>query len=152
MKLATYYKKKKEITIMAPAFVPERYTKFFYRKDFNDGSFPKELNQYDNIFFGGMAFSNNHYIPLEEEIEQCAPDTSIYERYKDIFIEGAKENKAFYTSVSKGIHFRLSLDEEKVWGNFEKQIPKQSKGRVFFLHDYNLNNIEGARETIHHII
>ena len=69
MKLSTYYKKKREITIMAPSFSPERYTHFFYRKDFNDGVFPKELTQYDNISYGGFAFSNNKYIPLPEEIE-----------------------------------------------------------------------------------
>jgi len=99
-----------------------------------------------------MAFSNNHYIPLKEEIEQCAPDTSIYERYKDIFIEGANKNKPFYTSILRGIHFRLSLDGKTIWKDFEKQIPRQSKGRIFFLHDYNLNNIEGAQEIIQNII
>ena len=152
MKMATYYKKKKEITIMAPSFAPERYSYFFYRKDFNDGFFPKELNQYKNLTYGGLAFSNNVYIPMNEEIEQCAPDTSIYDRYKDIFIEDSVSNKVFFTSLQRGIHFRLSLDGKTVWNNFERQIPRQAKGRVFFLHDYNLNSIPSAAEYIQSII
>jgi hypothetical protein len=148
MKMATYYKRKKEITVMAPSFAPERYTKFFYRKDFNDGEFRKDLTQYQNIIYGGRAFSNNKYIPLSEEIEQCIPDVSIYERYKNLFIEEGRSNKVFYTSLMRGVHFRLSLDGKTVWKDFEKQIPKGTKGRVFFLHDYNLNDIELVTENI----
>ena len=152
MKLSTYYKRKKEITIMAPSFAPERYTKFFYRKDFNDGDFRYDLNQHHNIIYGGRAFSNNRYVPLSEEIERCAPDVSIYERYKDIFIEGGAAHKAYYTALMRGVHLRLSLDGKTVWKDFEKQIPKGTKGRIFFLHDYNLNDIEYAAENIMLII
>lgn len=148
MKLSTYYKRKKEITIMAPSFAPERYTKFFYRKDFNDGDFRPDLNQHDNLIYGGRAFSNNRYVPLSEEIEQCAPDISIYERYKNIFIDDSSSHKAYYTTLTRGIHLRLSLDGKTIWKDFEKQIPKGTKGRVFFLHDYNLNDIEYSAENI----
>lgn len=132
---------------MAPSFAPERYTKFFYRKDFNDGDFNQDLTKYENISYGGRAFSNR-YIPLPEEIEQCAPDASIYERYKEIFITGAASNKSYYTTLIRGVHLRLSLDGHTVWKNFEKQIPNGVKGRVFFLHDFNLNDIELAAENI----
>lgn len=152
MKLSTYYKRKKEITVMSPSFAPERYTKFFYRKDFNDGDFPKELNKYDNIIYGGQAFTGNNYIPMKEEIERCAPDVSIYERYKKLFIEDSSSNKIYYTTLMRGVHLRLSLDGKVVWKDFEKQIPKGTKGRVFFLHDYNLNNIKLAAENISLII
>ena len=152
MKMATYYKKKKEITIMAPSFAPERYSQFFYRKDFNDGNFPKLLNQYKNLTYGGFAFSNNVYIPMDEEIEQCAPDTSVYDRYEDIFIDGYASTKNFFTSLKKGIHFRLSLDGKTVWNDFERQIPRHANARVFFLHDYNLNSIPSAAEYVQLII
>lgn len=152
MKLATYFKRKREITILAPSFAPERYSQFYYRKDFNDGQFRRDLNKYPHLVYGGYAFSNNKYVPLSEEIERCAPDVSIYERYKDLFIEDSSQNKAFYTTISRGIHFRLSLDEKTVWKDFERQIPRQSRGRVFFLHDHNLNNIAFAAENIQEII
>ena len=152
MKLATYFKRKREITIMAPSFAPERYTHFYYRKDFNDGKFRHDLNQYSNLIYGGFAFSNNHYVPLLEEIEQCAPDVSIYERYKDLFIENSPSNKNYYSTLMNGIHFRLSLNGNSIWKDFERQIPKGTKGRVFFLHDYNLNNIKNSAEMIQKII
>ena len=106
MKMATYYKKKKEITIMAPSFAPERYSHFFY------------LTQYKNLTYGGLAFSNNIYIPMNEEIEQCGPDTSVYDRYKDLFIGDYASSKGFFSSLRKGIHLRLSLDSKTVWKNF----------------------------------
>ena len=152
MKLSTYFKKKREITIMAPSFIPERYSSFFYRKDYNDGDFPLDLNQWDNLTYGGLAFTNNRYIPLKEEIERCVPDTSIYNRYKDLFIEDSVTNQTSYTTLSQGIHFRLSLNGTEIWKDFEKQIPSQARGKVFFLHDYNLNNITSAAENVQEII
>ena len=40
MKLATYYKRKREIVQLSPIFQPERYTKFIMRKDYYDSNFP----------------------------------------------------------------------------------------------------------------
>ena len=37
MKMASYYKGKKEITILSPKFLPERFSKFIYRKDYYYG-------------------------------------------------------------------------------------------------------------------
>lgn len=152
MKLATYFKKKKEITTMAPSFSPDHYSQFYYRKDFNDGILPKNLNQFSNIQYGGLAFSNNKYVPLAEEIEQCAPDTSIYDRHENIFTEDNGTNRLNFKSQQRGIHFRLSLDGQTIWKDFKKQIPKNSRARVCFLHDQNLANIEGAHETIKSIM
>ena len=152
MKMATYYKKKKEITVMSPSFSPERYSQFFYRKDFNDGDFPRNLNQYKNLSYGGLAFSNNIYTPMEEDIERCIPDTSLYNRYEDLFIEGSTSNKTFFCSLQNGVHLRLSLDGKTVWKDFERQIHPATKGRIFFLHDYNLNAIPSAAEYVQQII
>ena len=152
MKLATYFKKKREITIMAPSFIPERYSHFYYRKDFNDGHFPTNLNQFDNVKYGGFAFSNNRYIALPPEVEQCAPDVSVYDRYKDIFIEDNKGKRISFNTQMRGLHCRLSLDGISIWDKFEKQIPRGSRARVLLLHDFNLANIEGATDTIHYLM
>jgi len=152
MKLSTYFKRKKEITVMAPSFTPERYTHFYYRKDYNDGEFPLDITKYDNLSYGGLAFTNNRYAPMKEEAEQCAPDTSIYNKYKNLFVDNLAQNMASFKTLTRGIHFRLSLDGKNIWENFERQIPHNTKGRVFFLHDYNLNNIGNAAETIQEII
>lgn len=64
MKLSTYYKNKRQIVNNISNFNPERYSQIIYRKDYNDGDFPAGLTS-DNISYGGLAFSNNIYIPLE---------------------------------------------------------------------------------------
>ena len=51
MKLSSYYKKKREIVSLSPAFCPAMYTQFIVRKDYYDGSFPKELLSEDNNRF-----------------------------------------------------------------------------------------------------
>ena len=60
MKLAAYYRKNKEIVILAIQAV-FRHQKFFYRKDYNDGNFPDGLLNTKNVEYGGLAFSNNVY-------------------------------------------------------------------------------------------
>ena len=137
---------------MAPSFSPNRYTHFYYRKDFNDGIFPSDFAEHNNLTFGGLAFSNNKYVPMKEEIEVCVPDQSIYLRYKDLFIEDGVQNKTVWTTLYNGVHFRLSLDGKNLWGEYEKQIMPETKGRAFFLHDYNLNNITNSIEILQYII
>ena len=48
MKMATYFKNRREITVLSPTFSPERYAKFYLRKDYYDGTFPVGLNKYQN--------------------------------------------------------------------------------------------------------
>lgn len=151
MKLATYFKGKREITQLSPTYSPERYTSFYLRKDFYDGTFPVGLNRHDNLHYGGLAFSNNVYVPLLEEIELSQPDTFIYDRYKHLFLEGAKTHKDAYTSLSNNIHLRLSLDGKTVWNKFEKQIPNR-QARLIFLHDADLGKIEGADEVVKYLL
>ena len=95
MKLAAYYKRKREIVIMAPTFLPEKYTKLIYRKDYNDGDFPAGFYKNSNIEYGGLAFSGNKYLPLPLEIEQMSPDVNIYLPYKQSFCTGTNMDSAF---------------------------------------------------------
>ena len=70
MKYSTYYKNKREIVTLSPDLSPNKYTKFIFRKDYNDGDFIPILTDYDNITYGGLAFSNDIYVPLDESIEK----------------------------------------------------------------------------------
>ena len=151
MKMATYFKGKREITVLSPTYSPERYTHFYLRKDFYDGTYPVGLNRFDNLDYGGLAFTNNVYIPLSEEIESCQPDTFIYDKYKHLFLEGAKGHKDAYISLSNNIHLRLSLNGETIWDKFEKQIPNK-KANILFLHDVDLGKIDGAPEAINYLL
>lgn len=146
MKLAQYYKRKREIVVLSPAFSPERHSTFIYRKDYYDGIFPPHLTRTSNVQYGGLAFTNNKHIPLPLEIEQCAPDTSIYEKYRKQFGSSFPYKKSFNV-LEKAEHLRLSLDGQNIWENYEKQL-KDSTAKVLFFHDYNLNNIENSYEEI----
>ena len=92
MKLSAYYKRKGEIVILAPEFAPEKHSKFIYRKDYDDGIYPKNLVR-PNVEYGGLAFSNNIYLPLPLEIERMRPDTEIYRRTEQdyLLIPGDKD-------------------------------------------------------------
>ena len=92
-----------------------RYAKFYLRKDYYDGTFPAGLNKYQNLEYGGFAFTGNLYVPMNEEIELCAPDLHVYDKYKDLFFENVKNHKAVYTSLTNNIHLRISLDEKTIW-------------------------------------
>ena len=85
MKIASYYKNKREIVVLSPTFSPEKYSKFFFRKDYYDGSFPKELANKQNVDYGGLAFSNGLYVPMDLQIEKTPPDTHIYEKILKIY-------------------------------------------------------------------
>jgi hypothetical protein len=70
---------------MSPSFQPSRFSKFIIRKDYEDGIYPRNLLNFDNIEYGGYAFSNGLYVPLPHDIEIQKPDLSVYERYRKEF-------------------------------------------------------------------
>ena len=147
MKMATYFKGKREITVLSPTYSPERYTHFYLRKDFYDGDFPVGLNKHDNLQYGGIAFNNGRYLALPEDIERTVPDTYVYDRYKKLYVEGAKLHGAAYTTMTQGLHLRLSLDGKTVWNKVARQLPDK-KARCMFFHDPNLGEIEDALYVI----
>lgn len=152
MKLSSYYKSKGEIVVMPPTYSPERYTKFFLRKDEYDGTFPPKLNKYDNLDYGGLAFTKQLYVPMNEEIEARPPDTSIYEKHKDIYIKGSIKYEKFYSGLVNNTHLRLSLDGKTIWKDFEKQIPNGRKTRIIFFHDIGINKIDGIQDVVKYVL
>ena len=77
MKASSYYKKKMEIVNLSPSFSPNMYNKFIYRKDYYEGIFPSEIFKNNNIEYGGLAFNQENYISLSEDIEKQKPDVFI---------------------------------------------------------------------------
>lgn len=151
MKLSSYYKGKREIVTLAPEIAPNKYSRFILRKDYNDGEFQPELIDYSNIEYGGLAFSNDIYVPLPMEIEKQIPDTYLYEKMR-AQMGPEKYLFAAFETMMRAQHLRLSLDGETVWKDFEKQLNIHSKSCVLFIHDKNLQDIEGAREAIDYIM
>lgn len=155
MKLSAYYKRQREIVIFASEFNPKRHTKFFFRKDYDDGVYPKGLTLDSNkISYGGLAFSGNVYEPLAPDIECMHPDTSVYEKAEDMIIAAAG-NQAFTSRVYKNLieaeHCRISLDGQTVWPDYPKQFRNLSQANNLILHDYNLAAIKDSNEVIKEI-
>jgi hypothetical protein len=119
MKLSAYHKGKREIVSLAPELEPNKYTKFFIRKDYNDGEFYPELLTEENVVCGGLAFSNDVYVPLDPAIEKLKPDLYIYERMRSK-IGSEKYLHAAFETMMRAQHARLSLDGKTLWKDFEK--------------------------------
>lgn len=151
MKLSTYYKNKREIVNLSPELDPGKYTKFLIRKDYNDGEFFSELVDYNNVEYGGYAYTNDEYFPLDPDIEKQKPDIYIYERMRHK-MGPEKYLVAAFETMMRAQHARLSLDGKTIWKNYEKQLDINPKTCVLFLHDKNLQNIEGVQEVIKDIM
>ena len=149
MKLSAYYKKKGEIVVLSPSFTPHRNTKFIYRKDYDDGDFPRGLTTYKNIEYGGLAFSQNKYKPLPIEIEKMKPDTSIYEKMESkILGPSTSERRKIYQNMITAEHCRLSLDSKTIWPEYTRQFKNLKQARNLMFHDYDLGAIDGSFEEI----
>ena len=153
MKLSAYYKKKGEIVVLSPSFAPHRNTKFIYRKDYDDGDFPRGLTTYGNIEYGGLAFSQNRYQPLPIEIERMKPDTSIYSKMESKIIGPAtSERRKIYNNMIEAEHCRLSLDGKTIWPEYTKQFKNLKQARNLMFHDYDLGAIDGAFEEVQRLL
>ena len=153
MKLSAYYKKKGEIVVLSPSFTPHRNTKFIYRKDYDDGDYPRGLTTYGNVEYGGLAFSQNKYKPLPIEIERMKPDTSIYSKMESKILGPAtSERRKIYNNMIEAEHCRLSLDGKTIWPEYTKQFKNLKQARNLMFHDYNLGAIDGAFEEVQRLL
>ncbi len=144
MKLSSYYKKKKEITGLAPSYSPHKYSHFIVRQDFYNPN--TQLYSSPNIEFGGRAFDGEQYKPLPLEIERMKPDISLYGNLTPKIVRGY--NKSALSTMHRAEHVRLSLDGKTIWKDFEKQLRHDSDAFGIIFHDYDLNKIEGAADFI----
>lgn len=152
MKLSSYYKRKGEIVLMSPEFHPERHAKFFLRKDYDDGIYPKGLMTYQNLEYGGLAFSNNNYLPLAEEIEMMKPDTAIYAKLADRAAAVKPGYKKIFDVMNNAEHCRISLDGKTIWPHYIKQFKSLTSARNIIFHDFNLGAVEGSFEEVQKIL
>ena len=150
MKLSAYFKARRQLVVFAPDFYPDRHQFFYYRKDYEDGEYPADLLNAPNVKYGGLAFSHNKYIPLDEEIERMKPDTSIYERAESLFQNTKKAAEAFKAMMA-GEHARISLDGKTVWPNYSRQFKNLRNARLLLLHDYNLAAVQDGFATVQDI-
>ena len=149
MKLSAYYKRKGEIVVLSPSFTPERNQKFIYRKDYDDGDFPRDLTKHENVEYGGLAFSGNVYQPLPREIERMKPDASIYQKMENVLLNAPHpDRKKIFQNMMTAEHCRLSLDGKTIWPEFTCQLYNLKQARNLMIHDYDLGAIEGSYEAV----
>ena len=151
MKMSTYYKKHRQLVVFTPKFYPERHQKFIYRKDYEDGDYPPNLLKIPNVEYGGLAFSNNKYQALPLDIEKMKPDTSLYSKMAQ-FISGNKTRDKIWLNMTQGEHMRLSLDGKTIWPDYGRQFQNLKQARNLIIHDYNLNDIDGAYDEVSRIM
>lgn len=149
MKLSSYYKQRKEMVLLTPFLLPERYQKTFIRKDYDDGIFPNYPIQYD-VRCGGLAYSGGKYAPLPIQIEQQKPDTLLYGSVENFFID--REEKLTFRNMTNAEHLRLSLDGKTIWNEYKCQLKNPTKTRLFYIHDPNLSQIEGAAAEVRKLV
>lgn len=139
-KLIAYHRNHRNIAVLTPTLIPEKYTTCYIRKDYDDGIYPKKFFE-ENCIYGGRAFTQNEYNPLPREVELTVPNMHIYDDYISYF--GARP--AEQTQIKRILncaHIRLAPDGKNPL-TFEELKPNFiQKVNGIFLHDYNLGDLD----------
>ena len=101
MKLSSYYKQNRDLVELCTNYKQyERYTKLILRKNYCLEDFPNMLmsKARDRLEYGGLAFTNNIYVPMENDIEKSLPDVTIYDKIK---IENKNRREIFNRRLNK---------------------------------------------------
>lgn len=151
MKLASYYKKNNYITkLILDLDDIDRFDTIYLRKDIKNLRFPSELIAEEKVKYGGLAFTNNIYRPLDIEIENTAPDTTLYNyyiiKYQSKF---SKKKFARLNNLPNYSHIRLSSDLKTCNLNIDKSLKKNYTG--IEVYDNCLPNLDGSAELLKEI-
>lgn len=146
-KLAAYEKKKRNVTVFHTLFEPERYTKCYYRKEYEDGNYNEKILA-PNVQYGGRAFSAV-YKPFPLEAELIEPDMEIYRRHAGLYGGRAMDKQQIKTLLT-ATHFRLSLDGQHILDfPYERLRPRHP---CVVLHDYDLGAVPNAIDAVEDIM
>lgn len=145
-KYAAWRKQNRDIVVASPNFEPSRYTKTFFRKEYDDGVYDKTIFT-PSIEYGGRAFSNI-YKSFPREMEEIEPDFTIYDKYRELYGTRVEDTKTIRT-ILNATHVRLSLDGQKLEQfPYERLRPRHPS--VLF-HDYDISSVPGAIELLQDI-
>lgn len=150
MKLASYYKKKKEVVVLAPKLEPERYQKMYVVKDYADDNFDRNILE-SNVTYSGHAFTKEFYSPMPDEIEICRPDNYLYHKFDYLFCVNKSKTELF-KRMTNAEHIRLSLDGKTIWADFDKAFSLNNNPKTFIFHDYNVGAIKDSYYAVKDIV
>lgn len=146
-KLAAYEKKKRNVTVFHDVFEPERYTKTYFRKEYNDGIYDKKI-LLPSVEYGGRAFSEK-YLPFPDEMEFIDPDFEIYQRFKSYY-GWRKNDQQQIKTLLYATHARLSRNGKKI-DNFPLNRLRPRHPCVIF-HDYDIAAIPNSFEALEEVM
>ena len=109
MKIASYYKSKREITkLLLDPREYTQYTQTFFIKNRFDYKLFSELFKDKRITYRGYAFYGQYLAPLPDDIEKAIPDTSIYDTYLKFNDNIADRRIPLLQAIENSCHARLS--------------------------------------------
>lgn len=149
-KIYTYYHNHREIATLAPTLEPAMYTKFFVRKEYDDGCYPPQLFA-PNCIYGGRAFNPIKYSPLDDLIERTIPNMRLYEKYASKFGNTGRERQLI-KRILNCAHVRLSTDEKEP-KSIEQLCRILDTGRYtgIVFHDYDLARVDKSYDIIYEL-
>ena len=145
-KYSAWRKRHKDIITFSPEFEPEKFSKVFFRKEYDDGIYDPKIFS-GNVEYGGRAFSDV-YKPFDEEMEHIEPDFSAYWKYKPLYGK-TKHLQEEIRTILYSLNIRLSLDGKTLEPfPYDRLQPKHPN---VLLHDYDIANIPNAFELLYDI-
>lgn len=143
MKLASFHKKNKDIVeLMCDYRQYERYSKIILRKNNMETTMPNLLlsKARNKCEYGGYAFTNGIYVPMDKDIEKSLPDVTIYDKIKE-------KKERFPTLLNKGL-VRLQTEDEFIVTNGYRRFLVYDKQAYTYPNFSDLLKVAGNIEFI----
>ena len=148
MKLASYYKSKREITkLLLNATEYTQYSQTYFIKNRFDYKIMSNIFQDPRIIYRGYAFSANEYDPLPDDIERAEPDLSIYDTYLKFNDNIAERRRVKFDLplFENSCHSRLSTLSHTCNLPTSRVLYKESDGVC--LYDYNIFGYDNWKDA-----
>ena len=147
MKIASYYKSKREITkLLLDPREYTQYTQTFFIKNRFDYKLFSELFKDKRITYRGYAFYGQFLAPLPDDIEKAIPDASIYDTYLKFNDNIADRRIPLLQAIENSCHARLSKDGVICNTPIENILYKDVDSVC--LYDFNIFDLQDWREAI----
>ena len=150
MKLASYYKSKREITkLLLDPMEYTQYTQTFFVKNRFDYKLFSELFKDKRITYRGYAFYGQFLAPLPDDIEKAIPDPSIYDTYLKFNNNIADRRVPTLQAIENSCHARLSKDGTICNTPIENILYRDTDSVC--LYDFNIFDLQDLRASMEQI-
>lgn len=150
MKLSSYHKGKKDIVNLVNDMRDiDKYSKIYLRKDIQDNIYSSFTLMNPKCVYGGQSFTGTEeYVPMDEEIEHCLADITIYNSFfkrEDYKIRGYSSLNAITKSYYLRFYYNNIFNPY-----FSKYVQNNnSRGVNYFIYDKNFFQDKRAEDIIY---